>query len=172
MRIRYPALLRVNIRRGRMCRCQTAHPNIRNHTNSKSKYKGETTMKKITSLILALVLTFSLVALSACGDKATDDKNTAASDDKSSPSAPAPPRTRDPRADKQALADEGTSSRSSPMTTTSCRTRLWPTAHSTQTTSSISPTSTASTPRTAPTSSPSAPSTMSRSASTATASPT
>ena len=39
-------------------------------------------MKKITSLILALVLTFSLVALSACGDKATDDKNTAASDDK------------------------------------------------------------------------------------------
>ena len=39
-------------------------------------------MKKITSLILALVLTFSLVALSACGDKTTDDKTTAASDDK------------------------------------------------------------------------------------------
>ena len=39
-------------------------------------------MKKITSLILALVLTFSLVALSACGDKTTDDKNAAASDDK------------------------------------------------------------------------------------------
>ena len=32
-------------------------------------------MKKITSLILALVLAFSLVSLSACGDKATDDKN-------------------------------------------------------------------------------------------------
>ena len=38
-------------------------------------------MKKITSLILALVLTFSLVALSACGDKTTDDKKAAASDD-------------------------------------------------------------------------------------------
>ncbi len=37
MRLHYPALLRVNIRRGRMCRCQTAHPNIRNHTNSKIK---------------------------------------------------------------------------------------------------------------------------------------
>ena len=58
-------------------------------------------MKKITSLILALVLTFSLVALSACGDKTTDDKNAAASDDKvitvgclrtSSPPAP-PPQT-------------------------------------------------------------------------------
>ena len=39
-------------------------------------------MKKITSLILALVLTFSLVALSACGGKATDDKNSDSADDK------------------------------------------------------------------------------------------
>ena len=39
-------------------------------------------MKKITSLILALVLTFSLVALSACGSKTTDDKTTASADDK------------------------------------------------------------------------------------------
>ena len=39
-------------------------------------------MKKITSLILALVLTFSLVALSACGSKTTDDKNPASADDK------------------------------------------------------------------------------------------
>lgn len=37
MRLHYPALLRVNIRRGRMCRCQTAHPIIRNHTNFKMK---------------------------------------------------------------------------------------------------------------------------------------
>ena len=39
-------------------------------------------MKKITSLILALVLAFSLVSLSACGDKATDDKNSDSADDK------------------------------------------------------------------------------------------
>ena len=38
-------------------------------------------MKKITSLILALVLTFSLVALSACGGKTNND-NTASGDDK------------------------------------------------------------------------------------------
>ena len=38
-------------------------------------------MKKITSLILALVLAFSLVSLSACGDKATDDKNSDSADD-------------------------------------------------------------------------------------------
>ena len=39
-------------------------------------------MKKITSLILALVLAFSLVSLSACGDKATDDKKSDSADDK------------------------------------------------------------------------------------------
>ena len=39
-------------------------------------------MKKITSLILALVLAFSLVSLSACGGKATDDKNSDSADDK------------------------------------------------------------------------------------------
>ena len=38
-------------------------------------------MKKITSLILALVLAFSLVSLSACGGKANND-NTASGDDK------------------------------------------------------------------------------------------
>ncbi len=37
MHLHYPALLRVNIRRGRMYRRQTAHPSIRNHTNSKIK---------------------------------------------------------------------------------------------------------------------------------------
>jgi len=124
-------------------------------------------MKKITSLILALVLTFSLVALSACGDKTTDDKKAAASDDKViTVGASATPHA------EILEQTKATSSRSSPMTTTSCRTRLWPTARSTPTTSSTSPTSTASTPRMVPTSSPSAPSTMSRSASTATASPT
>lgn len=35
MRLHYPALLRVNIRRGRMCPRRTAHPIIRTHTNSK-----------------------------------------------------------------------------------------------------------------------------------------
>ena len=39
-------------------------------------------MKKITSLILALVLAFSLVSLSACGDKTNDDKNNDSADDK------------------------------------------------------------------------------------------
>ena len=65
-------------------------------------------MKKITSLILALVLTFSLVALSACGDKATDDKNTAASDDKViTVGASATPHAEILEQIKQALADEG-----------------------------------------------------------------
>ncbi len=130
-------------------------------------------MKKITSLILALVLTFSLVALSACGSKTTDDKTTASADDKViTVGASATPHAEILEQIKQASPTKATSSRSSPMTTTSCRTRLWPTARSTQTTSSTSPISTASTPRTAPTSSLSAPSTMSRSASTATVSPT
>ena len=65
-------------------------------------------MKKITSLILALVLTFSLVALSACGDKTTDDKSTAASDDKViTVGASATPHAEILEQIKQALADEG-----------------------------------------------------------------
>ena len=65
-------------------------------------------MKKITSLILALVLTFSLVALSACGDKTTDDKTTAASDDKViTVGASATPHAEILEQIKQALADEG-----------------------------------------------------------------
>ena len=65
-------------------------------------------MKKITSLILALVLTFSLVALSACGDKTTDDKNAAASDDKViTVGASATPHAEILEQIKQALADEG-----------------------------------------------------------------
>ena len=63
-------------------------------------------MKKITSLILALVLTFSLVALSACGDKTTDDKSTAASDDKViTVGASATPHAEILEQIKQALAD-------------------------------------------------------------------
>ena len=65
-------------------------------------------MKKITSLILALVLTFSLVALSACGDKTTDDKKAAASDDKViTVGASATPHAEILEQIKQALADEG-----------------------------------------------------------------
>ena len=65
-------------------------------------------MKKITSLILALVLTFSLVALSACGDKTTDDKNAAASDDKViTVGASATPHAEILEQIKQALAAEG-----------------------------------------------------------------
>ena len=60
-------------------------------------------MKKITSLILALVLTFSLVALSACGDK-----KAAASDDKViTVGASATPHAEILEQIKQALADEG-----------------------------------------------------------------
>lgn len=130
-------------------------------------------MKKITSLILALVLTFSLVALSACGDKTTDDKNAAASDDKViTVGASATPHAEILEQIKQALADEGYELKIVTYDDYVLPNRPWPTAHSTPTTSSISPTSTASTPRTAPTLSLSAPSTMSRSASTATASPT
>lgn len=63
-------------------------------------------MKKITSLILALVLTFSLVALSACGSK-TDD-NTASADDKViTVGATATPHAEILEQIKQALADEG-----------------------------------------------------------------
>lgn len=65
-------------------------------------------MKKITSLILALVLTFSLVALSACGSKATDDKTTASADDKViTVGASATPHAEILEQIKQALADEG-----------------------------------------------------------------
>ena len=65
-------------------------------------------MKKITSLILALVLTFSLVALSACGSKTTDDKNTASADDKViTVGASATPHAEILEQVKQALADEG-----------------------------------------------------------------
>ncbi len=65
-------------------------------------------MKKITSLILALVLTFSLVALSACGDKDTDDKNSDSADDKViTVGASATPHAEILEQVKQALADEG-----------------------------------------------------------------
>lgn len=65
-------------------------------------------MKKITSLILALVLTFSLVALSACGSKTTDDKTTASADDKViTVGASATPHAEILEQIKQALADEG-----------------------------------------------------------------
>lgn len=65
-------------------------------------------MKKITSLILALVLAFSLVSLSACGDKATDDKNSGSADDKViTVGASATPHAEILEQVKQALADEG-----------------------------------------------------------------
>ena len=65
-------------------------------------------MKKITSLILALVLTFSLVALSACGSKTTDDKTPASADDKViTVGASATPHAEILEQVKQALADEG-----------------------------------------------------------------
>ena len=65
-------------------------------------------MKKITSLILALVLAFSLVSLSACGDKATDDKNSDSADDKViTVGASATPHAEILEQIKQALADEG-----------------------------------------------------------------
>ncbi len=65
-------------------------------------------MKKITSLILALVLTLSLVALSACGSKTNDDKNTASSDDKViTVGATATPHAEILEQIKQTLADEG-----------------------------------------------------------------
>ena len=44
MRLHYPALLRENIRRGRMCLRRTAHPIIRTHTNSK-KYNIKENLK-------------------------------------------------------------------------------------------------------------------------------
>lgn len=44
MRLHYPALLRVNIRRGRMYPPPTAHPIIRTHTNSK-KYNIKENLK-------------------------------------------------------------------------------------------------------------------------------
>ena len=66
-------------------------------------------MKKITSLILALVLAFSLVSLSACGGKATDDKNSDSADDKViTVGASATPHAEILEQVKQALADEGT----------------------------------------------------------------
>ncbi len=65
-------------------------------------------MKKITSLILALVLAFSLVSLSACGDKATDDKNSHSADDKViTVGASATPHAEILEQVKQVLADEG-----------------------------------------------------------------
>ena len=64
-------------------------------------------MKKITSLILALVLTFSLVALSACGGKTNND-NTASGDDKViTVGASATPHAEILEQVKQVLADEG-----------------------------------------------------------------
>lgn len=44
MRLHYPALLRENIRRGRMCPRRTANPIIRTHTNSK-KYNIKENLK-------------------------------------------------------------------------------------------------------------------------------
>ncbi len=65
-------------------------------------------MKKITSLILALVLAFSLVSLSACGDKTTDDKNSDSADDKViTVGASATPHAEILEQVKQTLADEG-----------------------------------------------------------------
>ena len=108
MRLHYPALLRVNIRRGRMCRPELHILTSETTPISKGKYTGDTKMKKITSLILALVLTFSLVALSACGDKTTDDKKAAASDDKViTVGASATPHAEILEQIKRALADEG-----------------------------------------------------------------
>ena len=64
-------------------------------------------MKKITSLILALVLAFSLVSLSACGGKTTDDKNNDSADDKViTVGASATPHAEILEQVKQALADE------------------------------------------------------------------
>lgn len=65
-------------------------------------------MKKITSLILALVLAFSLVSLSACGDKTTDDKNGDSANDKViTVGASATPHAEILEQVKQVLADEG-----------------------------------------------------------------
>ena len=65
-------------------------------------------MKKITSLILTLVLAFSLVSLSACGGKATDDKNSDSADDKViTVGASATPHAEILEQVKQVLADEG-----------------------------------------------------------------
>lgn len=65
-------------------------------------------MKKITSLILALVLAFSLVSLSACGDKTTDDKNSDSANDKViTVGASATPHAEILKQVKQVLADEG-----------------------------------------------------------------
>lgn len=65
-------------------------------------------MKKITSLILALVLAFSLVSLSACGDKTTDDKNSDSADDKViTVGASATPHAEILEQVKQTLVDEG-----------------------------------------------------------------
>lgn len=65
-------------------------------------------MKKITSLILALVLAFSLVSLSACGDKTTDDKNSDSANDKViTVGASATPHAEILEQVKQVLADEG-----------------------------------------------------------------
>ena len=64
-------------------------------------------MKKITSLILALVLAFSLVSLSACGGKTNND-NTASGDDKViTVGASATPHAEILEQVKQVLADEG-----------------------------------------------------------------
>ena len=65
-------------------------------------------MKKITSLILALVLAFSLVSLSACGGKTTDDKSSDSADDKViTVGASATPHAEILEQVKQVLADEG-----------------------------------------------------------------
>ena len=65
-------------------------------------------MKKITSLILALVLAFSLVSLSACGGKTTDDKNNDSAYDKViTVGASATPHAEILEQVKQVLADEG-----------------------------------------------------------------
>lgn len=63
-------------------------------------------MKKITSLILALVLAFSLVSLSACGGKTNND-NTASDDKVITVGASATPHAEILEQVKQVLADEG-----------------------------------------------------------------
>ena len=64
-------------------------------------------MKKITSLILALVLTFSLVALSACGSKTNNDNTASGNDKVITVGASATPHAEILEQIKQALADEG-----------------------------------------------------------------
>ena len=64
-------------------------------------------MKKITSLILALVLAFSLVSLSACGGKTNNDNTASGNDKVITVGASATPHAEILEQVKQVLADEG-----------------------------------------------------------------